>query len=97
MTTTTLSRRLTCHLSSGAITNHHQTKHGRKIKRGEITENVEIVERENDGRRLRFLEAIYIQLERPALNIQTDDLNPLPTMKRHATMYDNDPKPKQTQ
>ena len=84
MTRTTLSRRLTCHLSSGAIKQHYSGRNHNQITRQNLVENTVILDRENDPRRLFFLEAIYINIMQPSINIQTENLQILPTLKRRA-------------
>ena len=79
MTTTTLSRRLTCHLQSGAIKEHYHTKHQVKLTRQDLESSTIIIDKEQDHRRLRILEAIYIEETSPAINLQIRDLQILPT------------------
>ncbi len=61
MTPMKLSRRLTCHLTSGAPRIHLQQQHGIKITRKELEENTEISDMCSDARRLGILEALYIK------------------------------------
>ena len=70
MTTTTLSRRLTMHKSSGAIQAHMKSRHNRTVTREELEDNTEILRAETDFIRLRILEALYIQEKCPTLNQQ---------------------------
>ncbi|XP_045104384.1 uncharacterized protein LOC123499916 [Portunus trituberculatus] len=81
MTRTTLSRRLTCHLSSGAIKQHYNGRNHNQITLQNLVDNTVIIDRENDPRRLFFLEAIYINIMQPSINIQTENLQILPTLK----------------
>ena len=81
MTRTTLSRRLTCHLQNGSIKDHYHGKHQIKLTRQHLEENTTIIDRETDARRLLFLEALYIESMKPAINQQTRDLQILPTRK----------------
>ena len=85
MTRTKLTRRLTCHLQNGAIKNHLRDSHNAILNRENIVKNTEILDREQDPRRLSFLEAIYIQIKKPRMNIQADILEILPTSRRHAS------------
>ena len=70
MTTCTKSRRLTYHLQNGAIKNHAQSEHGRKISRKEIEEMTRTRCYQNDIRRLEILEALIIHFEKPVINQQ---------------------------
>ncbi|KAG0720012.1 hypothetical protein GWK47_007018 [Chionoecetes opilio] len=82
MTTTKLSRRLTCHLTSGAPKSHLLEKHGITITRKFLEENTEMVDMCADVRRLPILEALYIKDNYPKLNVQAHDLQALPSMRR---------------
>ncbi|KAG0721961.1 hypothetical protein GWK47_045373 [Chionoecetes opilio] len=84
MTTTKLSRRLPCHLTSGAPKSHLLEKHGIIITRKFLEENTELVDICADVRRLPILEALYIKDINPKLNVQAYDLQALPSMKRTA-------------
>ena len=70
MTTCTKSRRLTYHLQNGAIKNHAQSEHGRKISRKEIEEMTRTRCYQNDIRRLEILEVLIIHFEKPFINQQ---------------------------
>ena len=70
-TTTTLSRRLTMHLASGAIKDHCIQSHNHRITREQIVANTRIIRREHDENRLQITEAILIQSTNPALNRQS--------------------------
>ena len=70
LTTCTLSRRLTYHLQNGAIKNHVQETHGRKITRKEIVEMTKARFYQNDYQRLEILEALLIYFEDPVINRQ---------------------------
>ena len=74
MTTTTLSRRLTFHLSSGAIKQHLQSDHSTAITRKILEENTEIIDTCKDERRLPIAEALFIKENSPKLNRQQIDL-----------------------
>jgi Ser-tRNA(Ala) deacylase AlaX len=71
MTTTTLSRRLTCHLGSGAPKDHMRQYHGETLTRHMLDDNVVILDRNIDVNRLGIAEALYIDRDRPAINIQS--------------------------
>ena len=67
---TTLSRRLTMHLSDTSSIAQHLKKHScpttqlRKI----LTDNTSILEHQNNKQKLQILEALYIRNLQPALN-----------------------------
>ena len=71
-TTTTLSRRLTCHLQSGSILTHVKNTHQRKLTRQDLVENTTIIAREPNRRRLQIKEAFLIRERTPLLNEQID-------------------------
>ena len=82
MTTMKLSRRLSYHLSTGAPKNHHRDAHHATLKRETLVENTEILAVNQDQRRLPILEALFIKELSPNLNIQGEDLQALPSLKR---------------
>ena len=82
MTTTTLSRRLTFHLSNGAIKQHLLSNHGTAITRKMLEENTNIIDTCKYVRRLHIAEALYIKENSPKLNTQHADLQILPSSKR---------------
>ncbi|XP_076056346.1 uncharacterized protein LOC143034295 [Oratosquilla oratoria] len=83
MTTMKLSRRLSYHLSSGAPKTHLRQEHHENITRQMLTENTEIITTCPDTRRLPILEALYIKELNPNLNIQSSDLQALPSIRRN--------------
>ena len=70
------------HLASGAPKNHLREEHGITITRKILEENTEVIDRCPDGRRLGILEALHIKEDNPKLNIQSEDLQALPSMKK---------------
>ena len=70
LTSTTLSRRLTMHLSDTSSIAQHLNKHScpttqlRKI----LTDNTTILEHQNNKQKLQIFEALYIRNLQPALN-----------------------------
>ena len=66
-TRNTLSRRLTTHLHTSGIAEHSRNVHGTEITRAELVENTSIIQRERNPRRLRILEAAYIQEYSPIM------------------------------
>lgn len=70
LTTCTISRRLSLHLSNGAIQSHFLEIHGRKISRNEIVERTKIRACESDTNRLEIWESLIILQEDPMLNRQ---------------------------
>lgn len=74
LTTTTLSRRLTMHLQSGAIKNHYTNKHRQQLTRTNLVENTKIIKKAQDYQHLQILEALLIKKNRPHLNLQSTGL-----------------------
>ena len=70
LTTCTLSRRLSYHQQNGAIRNHVEKKHGRRITREEIVTMTKARCYVRDTKRLQILEALIIRFEDPYLNRQ---------------------------
>ena len=81
MTSCQLKRKLTCHLQQGTPKGHMKSKHNQKLDRKTIEENIEIIDREHDNRRLQLLETLYINAEHPQINQQLRDFNILPSSK----------------
>ncbi len=81
---TSLSRRLTCHLSNGAIKEHCAGKHNSSLTRQDMENKTTVLDREVTGkyRRLLFLEAIYIITKIPTISRQADNFQVLPTARR---------------
>jgi hypothetical protein len=71
LTTTTLSRRLTCHLQSGGPKNHLMEAHNETITRTVLEECTSVVMRCPDANRLAIAEALIIKDRTPAINLQT--------------------------
>ena len=69
-TTMKLTRRLSYHLSSGAIVKHSQQIHSKKVSRDELVENTITRYLIQDCRRLEILESLLIYHEKPELNLQ---------------------------
>ena len=95
MTRTKLTRRLTCHLQSGAIKNHYTNQFHSALTRQDLDNNTTIIDREQDPRRLAFLEAIYIINKQPTINTQIEDFQILPSTK-HYTRNDSQTDQSQT-
>ena len=70
-TRTTLSRRLTMHLQSGAPLKHSQDFHNSTLNREQMVSNMSIIRQENDFNRLEIMEALYIKYTKPEINLQT--------------------------
>ena len=71
LTTTTLSRRITMHLGSGAPKSHTESSHPQiSLSRSAMVENTKIIRKENDTRRLQLYEALIIQQKNPSINNQ---------------------------
>ena len=75
LTSTTLSRRLTCHLSSGAPKNHLQLHHGIKISRTFLEDNVKILGHLPNKNKLIIAEALLIEEKRPSIHIQHEEFD----------------------
>ena len=70
-TRTTLSRRITMHLQSGAPLKHSQDFHNSTLNREQIVSNKSIIRQENDFNRLEIMEALYIKYTKPEIILQT--------------------------
>ena len=70
-TRTTLSRRITMHLQSGAPLKHSQDFHNSTLNREQMVSNTSIIRQENDFNRLEIMEALYIKYTKPEINLQT--------------------------
>ena len=70
-TRTTLSRRITMHLQSGAPLKHSQDFHSSTLNRKQMVSNTSIIRQENDFNRLEIMEALYIKYTKPEINLQT--------------------------
>ena len=85
MTTTRLSKRISCHVQEGAIHNHMSRVHNRRPTRDQLIQATKIIDRESDCKRLRFLEALHILEKKPSIN-RTDEPLLLPTtLQNHTT------------
>ena len=71
-TTTSLSRRLTCHLQSGAPLQHMKDEHRRNLTRTDLTKNTTILARESNRKKLQITEAVLIRLDKPLINTQQE-------------------------
>ena len=80
MTETTLNRRLTCHLSSGAHKLHTKQVHNEKLTRAVLESHTVILAHVEDRKRLQFLEAIFIINEKPTMNVQVASFDVLPSL-----------------
>ena len=69
-TRTTLSRRITMHLQSGAPLKHSQDFHNSTLNREQMVSNTSIIRQENDFNRLEIMEALYIKYTKPEINLQ---------------------------
>ena len=69
-TCTTLSRRITCHLQRGASKVHFNTYHGERVTRECFNSKVVVIGHFRDSIKLNITEAIHIDEQRPAINIQ---------------------------
>ena len=70
LTTTTLSRRLTMHLSNGGPKQHTQNFQNINLTCESLVNNTRIIFTNNDPCRLSILEALYIRKPYPSINKQ---------------------------
>ena len=70
MCSTSLSRRLTMHLANGSIKNHTKDVHNEHRKREMLVENTTILDSVSERKKLQYLEAIYINVYKPIINVQ---------------------------
>ena len=85
MTTMKLSKRISCHLQQGAISNHMHTAHNTKITREKLIDSISIIDQEQDHKRLRYLEALHILDKKPTIN-RTDEPLLLPSLLQPAVI-----------
>ena len=69
-TTTSLSRRLTTHLQNGSIKKHTKNTHNAILTREILVNNTTVLDSVTEIRKLHYLEAIYINLYKPNINVQ---------------------------
>ena len=81
MTQTTLSRRLTMHLQTGSIKQHHLTNHETTLDRKSLVENTSILTRASNKQELAIKEAILILNRNPLINRQFNQFDN--TLKLH--------------
>ena len=79
MTTMRLSKRISCHLQAGAIHNHVRTNHNTRLTRENLIESIDIIDRQNDQKRLRYMEVIHILEKKTSINC-TDEPLLLPSL-----------------
>jgi hypothetical protein len=70
MTTTTLSRRLTMHLSSGAPKKRMKDEHNVTLTRQILVENTKILKQFHDPSRLAIYEALLVRENSHSINLQ---------------------------
>ncbi|XP_068227972.1 uncharacterized protein [Palaemon carinicauda] len=80
MTTTKLSKGISCHVQQGALRNHALQRHNIQISRAGIVDNTNIIGSTPDSRRLQILEALLIHNEKPAYNT-TQEMFFLPSFR----------------
>ena len=85
-TTTTLRRRFQSHRNQGAIFQHYTEKHNRRPTVSKLLQCTNIIEQENDKRKLMIAEAVHIKLQKPSLNIQTTSYYILPSTRRQRAL-----------
>ena len=70
MCSTSLSRRLTMHLANGSIKNQTRNEHNEALTRDMLVENTTILDSVPERKKLLYLEAIYINMYKPIINVQ---------------------------
>ena len=85
-TTTSLSRRLTMHLQNGNIKKHTKEVHDMPLTREMLVENTEVIDSVLNVRKLKYLEAIYINIYKPPLNVQGINCIVLPSARQTQTI-----------
>ena len=83
-TTTTLSRRITMHLQSGAPDKHVTSTHNQPLTRRMMVENISVLTKCSNKQKLMILEAVYIRDRDPLINRQLD-------MRGTLSLYDGRP------
>ena len=74
LTTTRLTKRISCHLQEGNIYKHFTSYHNHPPARECLIKSIEVIDTAPDPKRLRYLEAIYIMSEKPTLNVTQENL-----------------------
>ena len=92
LTTTTLSRRLTMHLQSGAPKKHTMDQHHLELTRAMLVDNTRIIAKETNFDKLCILEALYIQKNKPIINNQ--DTGRIRTLKLYSSTQLPSPPPR---
>ena len=88
LTTMRLAKRISCHCQEGNIFQHIRHTHSQNPTKKEIENSFSIIGQTNDQTRLKFLEAILIDIHKPTLNV-TNEVLILPTLKRRSTTGNN--------
>ena len=89
LTTTRLSKRISCHLQEGNIYRHYARQHNHPPTREALVNSIKVIDTTPDHRRLRYLEAIYILQEKPTLNITQENLLLPTTLQQRPTPPNN--------
>ena len=88
MTTMRLSKRISCHVQEGNIYSHFKNMHNTSPVREQLINSIDIIDCNNDPKRLRYLEAIHILEKKPSLNCTQEPLL-LPTNVPPRPINDN--------
>ena len=88
MTSMCLAKRISCHCQEGNIFHHITHAHRQNPTKKEIENSFSIIGQTNDQTRLKFLEALLIDIHKPTLNV-TNEILILPTLKRRRTVGNN--------
>ena len=60
------------HLQNGGIKTHTETSHGQRLTRKQVVDNISILDRCQNRRKLQVLESIYIRDHDPTINRQVN-------------------------
>ena len=95
MTTTDLSRRLTCHLNNGAPKTHMRDVHDQILSREDLVQNTVILKHCSDKQRWQIYETLYIYQIKPTINQQITGSYKSISIQR-STQYDTKYRPQST-
>ena len=73
------------HLQNGNIKNHTREVHNMSLTREMLVENTEVIDSISNDKKLKYLEAIYINVYRPPLNVQGSNFLVLPSDRHTQT------------
>ena len=85
LTTTKLTKRVSCHLQEGNIYKHFTQAHNKRPSRNNLIESTKILDSAQDPKRLKYLEALHILDKKPSLNVTQETLLLPTTLQRRIT------------